>query len=129
MSRAGMSQTFVVDRIEDGAQVVLEPIEDSRAPEAEEAPRTPEPPEGSGAPAQEEDHGPLLDSAQRSGALVLPLAWLPSGIREGDVMVATVLEDGGVRFALPADATEARREALARRRRELPRGPEGDLSL
>jgi hypothetical protein len=111
MSRAGMSQTFVVDRIEDGAQVVLEPIEDSRAP------------------AQEEDHGPLLDSAQWSGALVLPLAWLPSGIREGDVMVATVLEDGGVRFALRADATEARREALARRRRELPRGPEGDLSL
>ena len=87
-----MEQRYVVDRIEDGEHVVLEP-------------------------------------AGGSGALVLPLAWLPPGVGEGDLVVATVVEDGGVRFAIDGDATADRLEALRRRREGLRRGPEGDLSL
>lgn len=87
-----MTQRLVVDRIEDGARVVLEPM-------------------GSLEP------------------VVLPLAWLPEGVSEGDVLKVERDSDGSVRFLQDEEARGARLREMEARRARLRRGPEGDLSL
>ena len=61
--------------------------------------------------------------------LVLPYPWLPAEAREGDVLTATPLPDGGVSLKVDRSATRAARERLSHLRTRIPRGPEGDLTL
>ncbi|GEM_PF-1775538 len=61
--------------------------------------------------------------------LVLPYPWLPAEAREGDILAATPLPDGGVSLKVDRTATRVARERLSRLRDRIPKGPDGDLSL
>ena len=63
----------------------------------------------------------------------IPVAWLPAGAREGDVLrvtaEASVPSTRMLRLELDPEARKERLEEVRRRRENLPRGPKGDISL
>jgi hypothetical protein len=63
----------------------------------------------------------------------VPRAWLPDGLREGDVLsVSTETTEPGaalLRFVLDVAARAEQLEQTRKLRERLPRGPKGDLSL
>lgn len=71
------------------------------------------------------------------GTTDLPVAWLPAGVRAGDVVRIVVAAAAGppegagrsVTFRLDPDATERRRADAAALRDRLRQAPEGDLDL
>ncbi|MDZ7802153.1 MAG: DUF3006 domain-containing protein [Trueperaceae bacterium] len=78
----------------------------------------------------------VLEDAD-GGTTDLPVAWLPAGVQEGDVVrvdvttAAGLPDDAGrsVTFRLDRDATERRRADAAAMRDRLRQAPEGDLDL
>jgi hypothetical protein len=63
----------------------------------------------------------------------VPRDWLPSGVREGDVLkqsgTAESASARAVRFELDPDAREEQLAKARAQRDALPRGPKGDISL
>jgi hypothetical protein len=63
----------------------------------------------------------------------VPRAWLPGGIREGDVVRLALENDDRdervLRFTLDPEVRERRREEILALRQRLTRGPGGDISL
>jgi hypothetical protein len=74
----------------------------------------------------------VLEPVDADTRFQVPVAWLPAGSREGDV-VTVRSKRGGARAELVIsrdDATRREREARLRAERDaLPRGPEGDIEL
>ena len=70
---------------------------------------------------------------ERTQTFPVPRDWLPIGVREGDVLVTadveSVRERRVIRFEIDAAARQQRLDEATRVRRELPRGPKGDISL
>jgi Protein of unknown function (DUF3006) len=73
----------------------------------------------------------LEDEGART--FTVPRAWLPSGVREGDVLKQSSTAKGAsakaVRFELDPSAREEQLAKARARRDALPRGPKGDVSL
>ena len=80
---------------------------------------------------EDQDWAVLEDEHSRT--LTIPIAWLPAGVREGDVIAVT--DDGGgpgariLRFELDPAGKDERLEQARALRNALGRGPEGDVAL
>ena len=69
---------------------------------------------------------------EHARVFTVPRWWLPSDVREGDVVNAlgeSTADAKAIRFDIDRFAREERRAEANRRRGQLPRGPKGDLSL
>ncbi|MBA2667214.1 MAG: DUF3006 domain-containing protein [Trueperaceae bacterium] len=78
-------------------------------------------------------HPTLATLEGPDGTLVqVPRAWLPAGVREGDVLkcdAAPADAQPPARLTFDEDATRTRRNEMQRRHDAIPRAPEGDLEL
>lgn len=77
----------------------------------------------------EDGHWAVLSGDGLARELLIPVEWLPEEAREGDLIRASRLHDGGVGLEVEREATEARLDEMRRLRRSIRRGEDGDISL
>ena len=77
-----------------------------------------------------DDWAVLEDEAART--FTVPRHWLPATVQEGEVLEISLHTDAEahiLRVVVDAQGRDERLAEATRRRRRLPRGPRGDLSL
>jgi hypothetical protein len=69
---------------------------------------------------------------EQGRTFTVPRAWLPGGVREGDIIAVSDAPGGDarlLRFVIDQHERDERLAEARRRRAQLPRGPKGDVSL